>query len=381
VTALLAPVALALAALAADGEPCDSAQWPLWQRYAETFITPAGRVVDPAAGDRTTSEGQAYALFFALVANDRPLYDRVLAWTRDNLAGGDLSRTLPGWHWGRDGRGRWRLLDRHPASDADLWLAYTLLEAGRLWDDPGLGASGRAVLANVVRREVVNLPGFGPMLMPGPVGFALRKSGLWRLNPSYLPLQIVRRFAALGLPGPWTDLAPAVVRMIREGAGHGFAPDWVGFDRARGFVADPVAGPIGSYDAIRVYLWAGMLPREEGLRPALQGTLGGPWRWLGEHGTLPEKIDVVTGQTGDSPAPPGYFAALLPEARMRGDQALVRALEERLEETLQGGLYGDPPAYYDQNLALFARGFVEGRFRFDGRGEFVSAWGSRWCAR
>ena len=68
--ALLAGVLLA-------ASPCD-ASWPLWNRYAQTFIAGDGRVIDRSAGDRSTSEGQAYALFFSLVANDRALFQRLL---------------------------------------------------------------------------------------------------------------------------------------------------------------------------------------------------------------------------------------------------------------------------------------------------------------
>ena len=48
------------------------APWTQWQAYAEHFIQPDGRVVDITAGRRSTSEGQAYSLFFALVAREDP---------------------------------------------------------------------------------------------------------------------------------------------------------------------------------------------------------------------------------------------------------------------------------------------------------------------
>ena len=55
---------------------CDAQQsWPLWESYKSHIIDRQGRVVDHSAQDRTTSEGQAYAMFFALVANDRPRFD------------------------------------------------------------------------------------------------------------------------------------------------------------------------------------------------------------------------------------------------------------------------------------------------------------------
>jgi endoglucanase len=315
----------------------------------------------------------------ALVANDRPLFDRILTWTEANLAGGNLARTLPGWHWGRDRRGgAWRLLDTSPASDADLWLAYALLEAGRLWCTPRYATLGRSVLDLVVRKELPRLPRLGVMLLPGPVGFERRKGKLWRLNPSYLPLQLVRRFAHAGLPGPWGELAATTVRMIRESAAHGFVPDWVAYDRDRGFTADPVGGPVGSYDAIRVYLWAGMLSPEEELRPLLLSTLGGPARWYKEHGTLPERIDLQAGRERGQSAPPGFYAVLLPQAHLGDDRALASGLRDTLDDAFTDGLYGDPPAYYDQNLILFGRGFADGRFRFDVTGALQPSWGETW---
>ena len=62
-------------------------QWPLWQHYRERFLDASGRVIDHSAGDKTTSEGQAYGMFFALVVNDRKSFDQMLRWTEDNLAG------------------------------------------------------------------------------------------------------------------------------------------------------------------------------------------------------------------------------------------------------------------------------------------------------
>ncbi len=81
--------------------------WPLWESYTKNAFDEQGRIVDHSAGDRTTSEGQAYGMFFALVANDRARFDKLLSWTQDNLASGDLMQRLPAWSWGQ-GSG-WKL--------------------------------------------------------------------------------------------------------------------------------------------------------------------------------------------------------------------------------------------------------------------------------
>jgi endoglucanase len=355
--------------------------WPLFQRYVDTFITDDGRVKEPSANDRTTSEGQAYALVLALAANDRPLFERLLTWTGNNLAGGDLGRSLPGWHWGQDESGSWRLLDRASASDADLWLGYALLEAGRLWREPGFTELGEKVVSRVVAAEMPRLPRLGAMLLPGPVGFELKKGKLWRLNPSYLPLQVLRRFAHQGLPGPWSELAATTVRMIRESSRRGFVPDWIAYDREHGFGPDPVAGPIASYDAIRVYLWAGMLPPDEKLRPTLLAAISGPERWFRDRGSLPERLEMPVLRERGQAAPPGFYAVLLPGAHLRGDEQLAGQLMATLAGTLKDGLYGDPPAYFDQNLILFGSGFAEKRFGFDATGALVPEWEGTCCVR
>ena len=71
---LLVPFLLLLGATAG----CKQGPWALWNAYASRFIDGQGRVIDPQGGDRTTSEGQSYALFFALVNNDPVRFDQLL---------------------------------------------------------------------------------------------------------------------------------------------------------------------------------------------------------------------------------------------------------------------------------------------------------------
>ena len=354
-------------------QPCAAAPWPFWSRYVQAFVSGDGRVIDRTDHDRTTSEGQAYALFFSLVANDAALFDHVVRWTEANLARGDLAHQLPAWEGGQRRDGSWGILDANSASDADLWMAYALLEAGRLWSQPRYEALGRSVLANVAAREVVDVPGLGATLLPGPEGFAVEDGRAWRLNPSYIPPQVLRRAAAAQPDGPWKDVLASSLRMIRETAPRGVAADWAVYTQGRGFGVDPVKGPAGSYDAIRVYLWLGMLRTDDPALREVGAAAGGLLRVLDERGALPEKVDA-TSLKGEGQAPVGFYAALLPAATSRAPAAVPR-LEARLSAALKDGLYGSPPAYYDQNLVLFGRGFAEHRFEFAADGRLAPAWG------
>lgn len=202
--------------------PAQCGSWPLWNAFVSRHIQPDGRVVDYLNADqRSTSEGQSYALFFALVANDQVLFDKVLGWTRHNLCGGRPDLNLPAWLWGRDEGGNWRVLDPNTASDGELWIAYALLEAGRLWNRPGYVKAGQQILQLMRAQEVATLPGIGPMLLPGRSGFA--DNGRWTLNPSYLPIQLLRRCVVADPKGPWAAIAANSARVLRESAPVGFA--------------------------------------------------------------------------------------------------------------------------------------------------------------
>src|SRR5881394_2102346 len=136
---------------------CDAQDWQsLWKSYAASFMDNQVRVIDHDAGDRTTSEGQAYAMFFALVANDRSRFDGLLRWTELNLAAGDLTAQLPAWQWGRDASDRWGVLDANAAADADVWMAYALLEAGRAWNDQHYTSIGRSLAKRIADEEVTD---------------------------------------------------------------------------------------------------------------------------------------------------------------------------------------------------------------------------------
>ena len=367
---------------------CKQGPWTLWNAYASHFIDGQGRVVDPQGGGRTTSEGQSYALFFALVNNDQTRFAHVLKWTQTNLAQGNLAAHLPAWLWGKTKEGEWKALDPNSASDSDAWIAYSLVEAGRLWKNPTYSNLGREMMSLIARQEVAELPGFGMMLMPGPSGLFTHK-GTWTVNPSYVPLFIFERFSAIQPAGPWGAITMNIPRLLKQSARHGFAMDWTDYMPADGFYpapspgAQPSAGQpksapppaLGSYDAIRVYLWAGMLSEGQN-RTDILGSVSGMESYLGNHGAPPEKVSDL-GIPMEQDGPVGFSAALLPYLRGFPDATKVAAQQRiRMSNQLDraSGLYGKDPAYYDQNLALFATGFLDERFRFGQRGELKVEW-------
>lgn len=346
--------------------------WPAWDAFKSQFISPEGRVIsDDGESGLTYSEGQAYALFFALVANDRPMFDKVLRWTENNLCGGDLTARLPAWLWGKRPDGTWGVIDSNAASDADLWIAYALGEAGRLWKARSYRALFTLVAARILAEETVEIPGLGLTLLPAPKGFVLSETQ-WRLNPSYLPMHQLHWLAANGADPRWKQLASSSMKVIRGASPKGFAPDWIVYDAQQGFLVD-IQGKEkgqGGYNAIRVYLWAGVMHAQAPGRKALLETLAPMARYVREQGYPPESIDILSAQ-GSGPAPSGFSAALMPFLRAQGDTKAVESQRARLEARPLR-----PKAYYEQVLALFGLGAFEGVYRFSATGQLGARWTS-----
>lgn len=368
---VLALLVLALPGCAPAASP---AEWQAsWRAYKKDFLSPDGRIVDPL-GQVTTSEGQAYGMFFALVADDRASFDRLLAWTQANLAGGDLTRQLPAWRWGQLGGERWGVLDENSASDADLWMAYALLEAERLWKQPRHGQIGRALLALIARDEVLPLPPWGPTLMLGRVGSS-QGEGRYLLNPSYLPLPLLLRLAEADPAGPWQALADALPAFLAKLAPIGLAPDWVIYNAAQQRFEAAPSGRTGSYDAIRVYLWAGLSHPDSPGAAAIAQTLRGMAQAVARKGQVPREVDPSDGSLRGQ-GPVGFSAAMLPLlGQLRLPDGPLR--QDVLRQRQKSGLYGQPAMYYDQNLALFALGHLGGVYRFDVQGRLQRTGGAR----
>ena len=350
-----------------------SSSWPFWSHYVTYFVKQDGRVIDPDRNSMTTSEGQSYAMFFALVANDRTMFERLRSWTEGNLAKGDLSKNLPAWSWGAKPDGSWGVLDPNSASDADLWTAYDLIEAGDLWAVQQYSNAGAAMLALIAGDETATLPNLTKVLLPGNAGFHWF-NGKWLLNPSYTPVPLLLAANRVDKRGPWKQILNAFPIWLGKASPSGFAMDWVEYTLGTGFAPTSAPGDTrtarGSYDAIRVYLWAGMSPREVEENTQLLQILKPMQRYVEAHMSPPESVNP-DGSIASEKAPPGFAAAMVPFLVTEGDaDAATFQLRNVLAQfDSVTGLLGHPPRYFDQNLALFALGWQDGRFRFapDGR--------------
>lgn len=358
-------------------KPASQASWPLWTHYAQHFVREDGRVVDPDRDDLTTSEGQSYAMFFALVANDRASFDRLYLWTVNNLADGSIDKNLPAWSWGRKENGSFGKADLNSASDADMWIAYDLIQAGRLWKHREYTIAGESLLKLIAAQEV-SYDHSSPILLPGHSGFD--HDGMLVVNASYMPLFLLQAAAQADPKGPWAAMATSLPSLVRASTIDGFATDWLritpdGTMHPTPALDSDTEQATGSYDAIRVYLWAGITSPGTPGRDAILNDLSGMASYM-KRRTLPPEFVTQGFPPTRGTGPISFSAALIPflEAAQAPDAAAVQQRRVESAWSARSGLYGTPPRYYDQNLTMFALGHTEHRYRIRTNGDLEVSW-------
>lgn len=186
----------------------------------------------------------------------------------------------------------------------------------------------------------------------------------WKLSLSYLPLQLIKRFPR-EFDRLWQQVLDNSVRLLMDTSPKGIAPDWISWADLNQFKATSDDQRIGSYDAIRVYLWVGMLAGDEPHADLLRSHFLRIGERVSPRGQVAEKTVVSTAQ-GSSWGGHGFSAALLP--LLKG-----YALESPLIDNTKIGLESTM-GYYNQMLTLFGYGWFENRYRFDRNGYLVLPW-------
>lgn len=204
--------------------------------------------MDPQRGDITTSEGQSYIMFRAVAHNDRKTFDRTYKWTKKNL---QQSNKLFAWLWGKDKQGKYKVMDRNSATDADINIAYALIKAYERWKNKKYLDEALPIIHSIWRNETRKVDGHR-VLMPG---FVQARSNKVEVNPSYFHPYAFRFFAKYDDRHDWIKIIDSSYYYVMEASSKtatGLPPNWFLIENGKVVMEDGERSDF-SYDAVRVF--------------------------------------------------------------------------------------------------------------------------------
>jgi endoglucanase len=335
-----------------------------WEIYRQQFIQADGRVIDYQDSDRSTSEGQAYAMLRSVLINDPATFALSLDWAEKNLH--RLSGTnapadqLWAWKWGQYQPGKWGPIDKNFASDADIDAITALILASRRWNQPTYLELARRKLRDLWQFSTIAIPGGQRYLLPGPAeAFAPSPSTIY-LNPSYFAPYAFRLFAQVDPDHDWMSLVKSSYDALEKSSkvsAVGLPSDWIALDTKTGkFQPVPPEAKLQSvysFDAYRVWwriawdaAWFKAPEAQRYLNTATQ-QLQKQWRL---QKRLAARIDLQGKPTVNYEATSQY-AMLYPTFELINPDAAEVLLKEKLLPRYKQGIWDDESAYYTQNLA------------------------------
>jgi endoglucanase len=271
----------------------------LAERFLRRYQQPDGRVIRRDQGGDTVSEGQAYAMLLAVATGDSRRFATAWRWTRKHLARTD---GLLAWHWA-DGR----VVDREPATDADLDAAHALLLAARRFRVPRYATDARRIARSVLDRETARIGG-RLVLLAGPWA---RWGGV--VNPSYFALSGMAALGQASGDARWRELAASseaiTARLVARRVP--LPPDWATVDgggtpRATGPPRSAGAPAVYGFEAVRLPVRFAASCRAGARKIAAR-----PWPFLRDTAARQGGLSAAYYRDGRPAAPYSHPAALV----------------------------------------------------------------------
>ncbi len=269
-----------------------------WETFKRRFVDPTGRVIDTGNNGCSHTEGQGWAMLFAVAFDDPETFDLILTWTERHLR-----RSYDSLHsWRYQPNAPVPVADPNNATDGDVSIAAALWRAARRWGRPDHARLATAIARDILASLVVKA---GPrtVLLPGIEGFTFRDSVT--VNPSYYAFPMLDELAEAAPSPIWTRLIEDGRALIDDGR-FGLwrlPPDWLRVSRLDGGLAPHPHWPARfSWDAIRVPLWLAWGRREARASEAFTTF------WQAGHPAPPAWVDLATNATAPYAAPAGMLA-------------------------------------------------------------------------
>ncbi len=334
-----------------------------WEIYRQSFIQSDGRVIDYEASDRSTSEGQAYAMLRAVMIDDPATFALTLNWAENNLQrqeNGKQTDSLWAWKWGQDANGKWGAIDQNFASDGDIDAIVALILASRRWHQREYLQLAKTKLQDLWNLSTALGPEGKPYLLPGPKSAFIPNSSTLHLNPSYLAPYAFRIFAQVDPERDWLKLVDSSYQILEKSSQLSqvnLPSDWVALNIKTGeyqaLSPNSKIQTLYSFDAYRVWWrlaldaqWFNAKPAQRYLQTATQ-YLEKQWQ---EKSKLPARIDLTGKALVDYEATSQYTMLYAAWISIK-PQLAKEILEQKILPQYNQGIWDDKSAYYTQNLA------------------------------
>lgn len=317
---------------AVQGQPSSAAV-----RFLAEFVTSDGRVIRHDQGGDIVSEGQAYGMLIAEMANRPAMVRKIWSWTSAHLSRSD---GLLKYHASGSGR----IESDQSATDADVLAAYALLRYRGI-SAGSLHSAGRHIATSVLTAESTSRHG-SPVLLAGP--WALTTSPP-TVNPSYWMPSVFEALARYTGGDRWHTAADTSIALLQQMThdGRDLPTDWAQLsDSGLVPIADPGGGAPVQYglDAARLPLWFATSCDPTARRLAA--------RWWTNHLAIANRTaDLALTPSGtpiDQQTNPLPLLAGAAAAAAAGDRTASRELQARAAQQAR-----QVPTYYgDAWLAI-----------------------------
>lgn len=265
---------------------------PAWAAYRVRFVQADGRVVDTGNKNVSHTEGQGYAMLFAVANNDPATFDPVWTWTRDTLRRPD---GLFSWRYAPGETNP--IADKNNATDGDLMICWALLQAARLWDRPDYHDAA-LTLANAIKSNLIINEDGDAYLLPGVDGFTGDDKRV--LNLSYWIFPALQQLSTETHEPIWQQTIATGLRLLETArfGEHRLPTDWI--ETSGELRPAETFPPHFGYDAVRIPLyviWANLAT------PARTDAMAQFWA----HNDV-AWINVTNGQLSSEKQSPGMAA-------------------------------------------------------------------------
>jgi endoglucanase len=226
----------------------------LWQNYKEEYLEKdTFRTLDKQQDNITTSEGQSYTMFRAVIMGDQETFDATYKWTKDILK--RKEDNLFSWLFGKKPDGTYGVLTErggfNSASDADSDIALALIFAFNRWHQKEYLDDAIAIIEDIWEKEVIVIDGL-PYLTANNVEKFTPDEII--INPSYFAPYSYRIFAELDPEHDWTGVVDSSYKVLNESTTI-LPPDWLIIDKDTGETSPTSVKNLTTnfgYDALRV---------------------------------------------------------------------------------------------------------------------------------